>query len=62
MTGATIVYRLRAGVRWQDGVPVTAHDVVWTLHAILDERNAVRSRAGYDRVAKAEELERARCA
>ena len=26
------------GVRWQDGVPVTAHDVVWTLHAILDDR------------------------
>ena len=55
--GRAITYRLRAGARWQDGVPVTAHDVVWTLHAILDERNAVRSRAGYDRVAKAEELD-----
>ncbi|MDB5070776.1 MAG: putative Extracellular solute-binding protein family 5 [Candidatus Eremiobacteraeota bacterium] len=55
--GRVITYRLRAGVRWQDGVPVTAHDVVWTLHAILDNRNAVRSRAGYDRVAKAEEVD-----
>jgi peptide/nickel transport system substrate-binding protein len=55
--GRVITYRLRRGVRWQDGVPVTAHDVVWTLHAILDDRNAVRSRAGYDRVAKAEELD-----
>jgi peptide/nickel transport system substrate-binding protein len=54
--GRTITYTLRAGVRWQDGVAVTAHDVVWTLHAILDDRNPVRSRAGYDRVAKAEAL------
>jgi peptide/nickel transport system substrate-binding protein len=54
--GRTIVYVLRRGVRWQDGVVVSAHDVVWTLHAILDDRNAVRSRAGYDRVAKAEAL------
>ena len=55
--GRTITYHLRAGVRWQDGVPVDAHDVVWTLHAILDDRNPVRSRAGYDRVAKAEALD-----
>jgi peptide/nickel transport system substrate-binding protein len=55
--GRVITYRLRAGVRWQDGVPVTAHDVIWTLHAILDDRNPVRSRAGYDRVAKAQALD-----
>ena len=55
--GRIITYRLRAGVRWQDGVPVTARDVVWTLHAILDDRNPVRSRAGYDRVANAEALD-----
>ncbi|HEY6236444.1 MAG TPA: ABC transporter substrate-binding protein, partial [Candidatus Elarobacter sp.] len=54
--GRVITYRLRAGVRWQDGVAVSAHDVVWTLHAILDDRNPVRSRAGYDRVARAEAL------
>jgi peptide/nickel transport system substrate-binding protein len=55
--GKTITYHLRSGVRWQDGAPVTAHDVVWTLHAILDDRNPVRSRAGYDRVAKAEQID-----
>jgi peptide/nickel transport system substrate-binding protein len=55
--GRVITYHLRAGVRWQDGVPVTAHDVVWTLHAIVDDRNPVRSRAGYDRVAKADALD-----
>jgi len=55
--GRVITYHLRAGVRWQDGVPVSARDVVWTLRAIADDRNAVRSRAGYDRVAKAEALD-----
>ena len=52
--GRTITYHLRANVKWQDGVPVTARDVVWTLAAILDDRNPVRSRAGYDRVARAD--------
>jgi peptide/nickel transport system substrate-binding protein len=55
--GRVITYRLRAGVRWQDGVPVSARDVVWTLHAILDDRNPVRSRAGYDRVRSAQALD-----
>jgi peptide/nickel transport system substrate-binding protein len=55
--GRTITYHLRAGVRWQDGVPVTASDAVWTLRAIVDPRNPVRSRAGYDRVARAVALD-----
>jgi len=46
--GRTIVYRLRHGVRWSDGKPVTATDVLFTLHAILDPRNPVRSHEGYD--------------
>ncbi|MBV8354444.1 MAG: hypothetical protein JO101_03930, partial [Candidatus Eremiobacteraeota bacterium] len=46
--GRTIVYRLRRGVRWSDGVPVTADDVLFTLDAIMDPHNPVRSRAGYD--------------
>ena len=51
--GRTIVYRLRRGARWQDGVPVTARDVLFTLRAIVDPHNPVRSREGYDRVASA---------
>ena len=51
--GRTIVYRLRRGVRWSDGVPVTAHDVLFTLHAILDPRNPVRSHEGYDLIDRA---------
>ena len=46
--GRTIVYRLRRGAVWSDGKPVTAQDVLFTLHAILDPRNPVRSHEGYD--------------
>lgn len=51
--GRTIVYRLRRGVRWSDGVPVTSRDVLFTLHAILDPRNPVASREGYDLIDRA---------
>ncbi len=46
--GRTIVYRLRRGVKWSDGVQVTSEDVLFTLHAILNPRNPVRSQEGYD--------------
>jgi peptide/nickel transport system substrate-binding protein len=49
----TIRYRLRGGVRWSDGQPVTSADVLFTLHAILDPRNPVRSREGYDLIDRA---------
>jgi len=55
--GRTIVYHLRPGVRWQDGVPVEARDVLFTLRAIVDPRNPVRSREGYDRIVRAEQLD-----
>jgi peptide/nickel transport system substrate-binding protein len=51
--GRTIRYHLRAGVRWSDGRPVTSSDVLFTLRAILDPRNPVRSHAGYERIDRA---------
>lgn len=51
--GRTIRYRLRAGVTWSDGLPVTARDVLFTLHAIVDPRNPVRSHEGYDLIDRA---------
>jgi len=46
--GRTIVYHLRRNLRWSDGVPLTARDVLFTLHAILDPANPVGSREGYE--------------
>jgi len=51
--GRTIVYRLRREARWSDGVPVTSSDVLFTLRAILDPRNPVPSREGYDLIDRA---------
>jgi peptide/nickel transport system substrate-binding protein len=51
--GRTIVYRLRVDARWSDGRPVTSGDVLYTLHAILDPRNPVRSHAGYELIDRA---------
>ena len=45
--GRRIVYHLRSGVRWSDGTPVTSADVLFTLHAILNPHNPVRTREGY---------------
>lgn len=46
--GLTITYHLRAGVRWQDGVPFTSRDVMFSYDAIMNPSNDVISRHGYD--------------
>ncbi len=49
--GLTITYRLRKGVKWTDGVPVTSQDVKWSWQAIMNPNNNVVSRHGYDDIA-----------
>lgn len=48
--GLSITYRLRSGVRWQDGVPFTADDVIYSWRQVLNPKNNVPSRLGYDDV------------
>jgi peptide/nickel transport system substrate-binding protein len=48
--GRTIVYHLRHGVRWHDGHPFTAADIVATFRAVMNPRNPVPTRLGFDRV------------
>ncbi len=48
--GLTITYHLRNRVKWQDGAPLTASDVVFSYRAILNPKNNVPSRSGYDEV------------
>ncbi len=52
--GRTIVYHLRRGVTWQDGEPFDADDVVFTWRAIMNPRNDVAVRQGYDLVERIE--------
>lgn len=46
--GRTITVHLREDATWSDGEPVTADDFVFTYNTIMDDRNAVFSRAPYD--------------
>ena len=56
--GLRVTYRLRHGVTWQDGKPFDARDVAFTWRAMLDPRNTVVSRFGYDVVSRLEAPDR----
>ncbi|MGB8797758.1 MAG: peptide ABC transporter substrate-binding protein, partial [Candidatus Aquilonibacter sp.] len=49
--GKRVTYHLRRGVRWQDGTPLTAQDVIFTYRAIMNPANNLPERYGYDLVA-----------
>ena len=46
--GLRYTFRLRPGVRWSDGVPITAHDVVFALRRVLDPERPRASATIYD--------------
>ena len=48
--GLRITYHLRHGVRWQDGVPFTASDVIYSWRQVMNPRNDIGSRQGYELV------------
>ena len=48
--GLTITYKLRHGVKWQDGQPFTSADVKFTWQAVMNPDNNVVERRGYDQV------------
>jgi peptide/nickel transport system substrate-binding protein len=50
--GKRITYHVRRDVKWNDGYPLTARDVVFTYRAIINPSNAVPSRSGYDQIAR----------
>ena len=52
--GLTLTYHLRKGVKWQDNVPFTARDVVFTANAIIKAGNAISSPTGWDDISSVE--------
>ena len=46
--GLTITWKLKKNLLWSDGSALTSRDVKFTWQAMMDDRNAPSSRAGYD--------------
>jgi peptide/nickel transport system substrate-binding protein len=46
--GKSITFKLRRGVVWSDGMPFTAKDLVFTWKCVMDSRNDITSRLGWD--------------
>jgi peptide/nickel transport system substrate-binding protein len=53
--GDTITWHLRRGVRWSDGAPFTADDVVFSTQAVLNPRNNEVGRDGWNLITKVDE-------
>lgn len=56
--GLVITFHLRKDVNWTDGVPFTAHDVMFGYKMIIDEKTPTAYREDYLQVKKAEVLDK----
>ena len=50
----TITFKLKPNLKWSDGTPLTSTDVLWTWHAVIDDKTGSPYASDYQLVKKAE--------
>ncbi|MGN6756546.1 MAG: ABC transporter substrate-binding protein, partial [Thermomicrobiales bacterium] len=55
--GLSVTFKLKQGVKWSDGQPFSADDVVFTWEYATDPKTAAVSVGSYDTVDKAEKVD-----
>jgi peptide/nickel transport system substrate-binding protein len=48
--GMDVIWTIRPGIRWHDGMPFTSHDVAFTVAALNDPEYNPESTDGFDRI------------